>query len=47
MGLGGIPNDLEGLFHPDLPTFPVWPENKERMISKNQAAFFLEEGQSS
>jgi len=47
MGLGGIPNDLEGLFHSDLPTFPVRPENKERMISKNQAAFFLEERQSS
>ena len=47
MGLGGIPNDLEGLFHPDLPTFPVRPENKERMISKNLEAFFLEEEQSS
>ena len=47
MGLGGIPDDLEGLFHPDLSTFPVRPENEERMISRNQAASFLEEQQSS
>ena len=43
MGLGGIPNDLEGLFHPDLSTFPVRSENEERMIAKNQTASFLEE----
>jgi len=47
MGLGGSPNDLEGLFHPNLPTFPVRSENEKRMISKNQAASFLEEEQSS
>ncbi len=47
MGLGGIPNDLEGLFHTHLPAFPVRPENEERMIAKNQPASFLEEEQSS
>jgi hypothetical protein len=43
MGLGGIPNDLEGLFHLDLPTLPVRSENEERVIVRNQAASFLEE----
>ena len=46
MVLGGIPNYLEGLFHPDLPTLTVRPENEERMISQNQAASFLEEERS-